>query len=253
MIKPLNSVRRRRDRYEFAKHLRLLADFPIQQARLKYTNHAPYNQNIEPPSLLLPGSVCDHLCQSLRYFSQLESLFVLDINEAVISPELFWPSDINAEAPFWPNLSILHVFFDTMTADGGWYYERNPHATPDKGQRGWIYNTDDWFRSWPSPKMEALLRAMARAVTRMPRLRQFSAGTWFYDHDRGYGVNFEFFYLRAGEQQVVCDAKLEHDNVAKQRLLWHVPELWRMSDAVEQLWRETLGQDGTIEYQEWDD
>ncbi|CAD0016214.1 unnamed protein product, partial [Aureobasidium pullulans] len=71
MIKPLNSVRRRRDRYEFAKHLRLLADFPIQQARLKYTNHAPYNQNIEPPSLLLPGSVCDHLCQSLRYFSQL--------------------------------------------------------------------------------------------------------------------------------------------------------------------------------------
>ena len=202
--------------------MRLLADFPIQQARLKYTNHAPYNQNIEPPSLLLPGSVCDHLCQSLRYFSQLESLFVLDINEAVISPELFWPSDINAEAPFWPNLSILHVSFNTMPADGGWYYERNPHATPDSDnedvapfdpdfesmpptpervfaeeearardtdfsaesdvsatdseterQRGRIYNTDDWFRSWPSPKMEALLQAMARAVTRMPRLRQY--------------------------------------------------------------------------------
>lgn len=81
--------------------------------------------------------------------------------------------------------------------------------------------------------MEALLQAMARAVTRMPRLRQFSAGTWFYDHDRGYGVNFEFFYLRAEEQQVVCDAQFEHDDVMKQRLFWNVPELWRMSDAVE--------------------
>lgn len=122
-------------------------------------------------------------------------------------------------------------------------------------QRGRIHKTDDWFRSWPSPKMEALLQVMARAVTRMPRLRlrRFSAGTWFYNHDRGYGVNFEFFYLRAGEQQIVCDAQFEHDDDAKQRLLWHVPELWRMSDAVEQLWRETLGQDGIIEYQEWDD
>jgi hypothetical protein len=36
-------------------------------------------------------------------------------------------------------------------------------------------------------------------------------------------------------------------------LLWHVPEFWRMSHALEQLWRQTLGQDGIIEYQEWDD
>jgi hypothetical protein len=141
--------------------------------------------------------------------------------------------------------------------DGGWYYERNPHATPDSDnedvapfnpdfesmpptpervfaeeearardtdfsaesdvsatdseterQRGRIYNTDDWFRSWPSPKMEALLQAMAHAVTRMPRLRQFSCGTWLYDHDRGYGVNFEFFYLRAGSNRLFATLNL---------------------------------------------
>jgi hypothetical protein len=97
------------------------------------------------------------------------------------------------------------------------------------------------------------LQAMARAATCMPRLRQFVAGSTFYDCHRGDSVHFEFFYLCAGEQQVVCDAQFEYDDVAKRRLLWHVPELWRMSDAVEQLWRQTLGRDGIIEYQEWDD
>lgn len=252
---------------------------------------------------MLPGSACDHFCQSLRHFSQLESLSVLDIHEAVISPELFWPSDTNAGLPFWPNLTILRVSFNMMAADGGWYYQRNPHVllesddediapfnsdwesmppTPERvfaeeeararatnfstessgisvtdseteSQRGRIYDTSDCFRSWPSPKMEALLQAMARAATCMPRSRQFVAGSSLYDYPRGGSVDFEFFYLCAGEQMVVCDARFEHDDVAKQRLLWHVPELWRMSDTVEQLWRLTLGEHGIIEYQEWDD
>jgi hypothetical protein len=285
----------------FAKHLRLLTNFPIRQASLEYTTHAPDNQNIEPPSLLLPGSVCDHFCRFLRYLSQLGSLSVLYIHDAVISPELFWPSDINAGAPFWPNLTILRVSFNMMAADGGWYYERNPHVHPDSDDEDvapfnpdWesmpptpervfaekearardtdfsagsdvsatdsetenqrrLYDTSDCFRTWPSPKMEALLQAMARAATCMPRLRKFVAGSTFDDCDRGQSVDFEFFYLCAGEQQIVCDARFEHDDVAKRRLLWHVPEFWRMSDAVERLWRQTLGRDGIIEYQEWDD
>ena len=101
--------------------------------------------------------------------------------------------------------------------------------------------------------MEALLQSMARVATRMPRLRQFSLAVGFYDHDRGQRVDFEFFYLRAGEPQVDCDAQFEHDDVTKRGSLWQVPKLWRMSDAVEQLWRETLGDDDIIEYQEWDD
>jgi hypothetical protein len=283
--------------------LRLLSNLPIRQASLKITTHAPHNENIETPSLLLPGSACDHFCQSLRHFSQLESLSVLDIHEAVISPELFWPSDVHAEPPFWPNLTILRVSFNMMAADGGWYYERNPHVlldsddedvapfnpdwesmppTPERvfaeeearardtefsaessdisvtdseteSHLGRIYDTSDCFRNWPSPKMEALLQAMARAATCMPRLRQFVAGSSLYDHRRGQSVDFEFFYLCAGEKPVVCDAQFEHDDVAKQRLLRHVPKLWRMSDTVEQIWRLTLGQDGIIEYQEWND
>lgn len=282
--------------------MRLLTNLPIRQASLKHTTNAPNNEDIEPPSLLLPGSACDRLCQSFRYFSQLESLRVLDIHEAVISPELFWPSDVNTKAPFWTNLTILRVSFNMMAADGGWYFERNPHVPPDsddehvepfnsefesmpptperlfaeeearaidtdfsaesdlsatdsetESQQGQIYDTSHYFRTWPSPKMEALLQAMARAVTRMPRLRQFMAGSSFYDYHRGQKVDFEFFYLCAGEPQVDCDAQFEHDDVAKRRLLWYVRPLWRMSDAVEQLWRETLGQNGIIEYREWDD
>jgi hypothetical protein len=84
-----------------------------------------------------------------------------------------------------------------------------------ESQGGRIYDTSDCFRSWPSPKMEALLQAMARAATCMPRLRQFVAGSSFYDHDRGQSADFEFFYLCAGEQQVLCDAQFEHADVAK--------------------------------------
>jgi hypothetical protein len=189
-----------------------------------------------------------------------------------------------------------------MAADGGWYYEQNPHILPDsddedvapfnpdwesmpptpervfaeeearardtdfsaksdvsttesetESQRGRIYDTSYCFQTWSSPRMEALLQAMARAATCMPRLTQFLAGSRFYDHDRGQSVDSESFYLCAGEQQVVCDAQFEHDDVAERRLLWHVPEFWRISDAVEQLWRQTLGQDGIIKYQERDD
>lgn len=135
-----------------------------------------------------------------------------------------------------------------MAADGGWYYEKNPHVPPDsddddlepfnpllermpptpervfaeeearaidtdfsaesdvsatdsetESQREQIYDTSHCFRSWPSPKMEALLQAMGRAVTRMPRLRKFMAGTNIYDYHRGQNVSFEFFSLCAEE------------------------------------------------------
>lgn len=260
----------------------------------------PNNEDIEVPSLLLPNSSYDHFSLALHRFSQLKSLSILDIHKAVVSPALFWPSEIDAVPPYWPNLTILRVSFNRMAAEGGWYFERNPHASPDsdddrasfnsnfesmpptpervfaaeeilartanfsddselsltdtepEGQEGAICDTSHWFRTWPSAKMEDLLHSMARAVTRMPKLKCFFAGADML-LPRMSGVSFEFFYLNSGEQLDLGYPEFEHNDVSKPRLLWRSPRLWQMSGPVERLWRNTLGQDGIIEYQDWED
>jgi hypothetical protein len=63
-----------------------------------------------------------------------------------------------------------------------------------------IHDTIHYFRTWPSPKMEVLLQAMARATTRMPKLRVFSAGTRISDPNV-MGEGFGFLYLSVGDHQ----------------------------------------------------
>lgn len=187
-----------------------------------------------------------------------------------------------------------------MTADGGWYFEQNPHVTPDnqddrspfnsdlesmpptperlyaeeealarntnfsddsvldstdsepESQHGAIYDTTHRFRTWPSPKMETLLHSMAKAVTRMPALKLFAAGSQMpWPHS----IDFEFFYLKPGEKQDLGEpdigTRFENDDIDKSRLFWRVPRFWRMSESVEKLWKDTLGSEGIIRYQEW--
>jgi hypothetical protein len=284
---------------EFAKHLRLLANSSIRQASFTNNIYPPDNEDIETPSLLLPGEAIDQFSQSLHEFSQLETLSVLDIQEGVISPDLFWPSgNDDANMPFWPNLTIFRVSVNMMAADGGWYFEQNPHIAPEdnnrspinssfedmpptperviaeeeararntdfsaesdvsatdsetESQRGMIYDTNHWFRSWPSPKMEVLLQAMARAATRMPKLRVFGVGTTISDPHL-MSADFGFLYLSAGDHQDISYPALEHEDSSKPRLFWQVPKLWRMSFAVQKLWEDTLGKDGIVEYEEWE-
>ncbi|KAH0365222.1 hypothetical protein KCU65_g6230, partial [Aureobasidium melanogenum] len=297
---PLNSIRARRDRYEFAKHLSMLIDSSIRQAHFCIRTDTPDNEDPETPSLLLPGHKIDHLSESLHDFSQLQSLSVLDIHEVIISPTLFWPAEIGTWTPYWPNLTILRVTVNRMAADGGWYFEQNPHVTPDsdddrspfnsdwesmpptperlyaeeealarttnfsddsvldatasesESQQRAIYNTTHRFRAWPSPKMEILLHSMAKAVTRMPALKFFAAGSQMpWPHS----IDFEFFYLKPGEEQDLGEpeygTRFENVHIDNPRLYWRVPEFWHMSDSVEKLWKETLGSEGIIKYQEW--
>ncbi|KAG9942435.1 hypothetical protein KCU85_g9207, partial [Aureobasidium melanogenum] len=187
-----------------------------------------------------------------------------------------------------------------MAADGGWYFEQNPHVTPDndddrspfnsdwesmpptperlyaeeealarttdfsddsvldatasesESQHGAIYNTTHRFRAWPSPKMEPLLHSMAKAVTRMPALKFFAAGSQMpWPHS----IDFEFFYLTPGEKQDLGEPEegtiFDSNDITRPRLSWRVPRFWRMSERVEKLWKDTLGSEGIIEYQEW--
>ncbi|KAG9768495.1 hypothetical protein KCU95_g16974, partial [Aureobasidium melanogenum] len=297
---PLNSIRTRRDRCEFARHLSLLTDSSIRQAHFTIRTYTPDNEDPETPSLLLPGHTTDHLSKSLHNFSQSQSLSVLDIHEVIISPTLFWPAGNGASTPYWPNLTILRVTVNPMAAGGGWYFEQNPHFTPDndddrspfnsdwesipptperlyaeeealarttdfsddsvldatasesESQHGAIYNTTHRFRAWPSPKMEPLLHSMAKAVTRMPALKFFAAGSQMpWPHS----IDFEFFYLKPGEKQDLGEPEegtiFDSNNVTTSRLFWRVPRFWRMSESVEKLWKDILGSEGIIEYQEW--
>ncbi|KAG9672751.1 hypothetical protein KCU99_g4970, partial [Aureobasidium melanogenum] len=298
--KLLNSIRVRRDRYEFARHLFMLAHSSIRQAHFSIRPDTPDNEDPETPSFLLPGHTIDHLSQSLHVFSQLEKLSVLDIHEVIISPTLFWPSEIGTSLPYWPNLTILRVSVNRMAADGGWYFEQNPHVTPDsdddgssinsdfesmpptperlyaeeealarttvfsddsvldhtesesESQHGAIYDTTHRFRAWPSPKMETLLHSMAKAVSRMPALKFFAAGSQMpFPHS----IDFEFFYLKPGEEQDLGEpeyrTRFDNNDITKARLFWRVPRFWLMSESVEKLWKDTLGKEGIIEYQEW--
>ncbi|KEQ64616.1 uncharacterized protein M437DRAFT_43341 [Aureobasidium melanogenum CBS 110374] len=252
---PLNSIRTRRD--QFARHLSLLTDSSIRQAHFTIRTYTPDNEDPETSSLLLPGHTTDHLSKSLHSFSQSENLSVLDIHEVIISPALFWPAGNGASTPYWPNLTILRVTVNPMAADGGWYFEQNPHVTPDNdddrsSQHGAIYNTTHRFRAWPSPKMETLLHSMAKAVTRMPALKFFAAGSQMpWPHS----IDFEFFYLTPGEKQDLGEPEegtiFDSNDITKPRLFWRVPRFWRMNESVEKLWKDTLGSEGIIEYQEW--
>jgi hypothetical protein len=92
----------------------MLAHSPERQAHFSIRPDTPDNEDPETPSSLLPGHTIDHLSQSLHIFSQLEKLSVLDIHEVIISPTLFWPSEIGTSLPYWPNLTILRVSVNWM-------------------------------------------------------------------------------------------------------------------------------------------
>lgn len=93
---------------------------------------------------------------------------------------------------------------------------------------------------------------MAKAVTRMPALKFFAAS---FEMPYPHCIDFEFFYLSPGEQQDLDEpeygTKFEDNDITKPRLFWRVPRSWRMSERVEKLWKDTLGNESIIEYQEW--
>ncbi|KAG9512464.1 MFS general substrate transporter, partial [Aureobasidium melanogenum] len=141
-------------------------------------------------------------------------------------------------------LARTTVFSDDSVLD--------PTESESESQHGAIYDTTHRFRAWPSPKMETLLHSMAKAVSRMPVLKFFAAGSQMpFPHS----IEFEFFYLKPGEKQDLGEpeygTRFDNNDITKARLFWRVPRFWLMSESVEKLWKDTLGKEGIIEYQEW--
>ncbi|KAG9676791.1 hypothetical protein KCU99_g9154, partial [Aureobasidium melanogenum] len=109
----------------------------------------------------------------------------------------------------------------------------------------------DYFRIWPSQKLEGMLIDMARTATQMPSLRIFTAGLNmpFIAKDQ----RFDFFYLAPGEKHegYLWDFPHDSEHRHQRRLYWRVPRSWRMNAELELAWNVSLEQIGRVEYYDW--
>lgn len=184
---------------EFAHGMRLLPP-TIKKLWLNYPYTPPADQTFMPPDIT-QDSGSDPLSNSLRTFSQqLTSIYIEHI---VISSEFFWPLGSNAEpknAPYWPHLTTLGIFFMPVTPSGLWLFERDPAeeiADDDENRRDLSlhYEPDrlplreDWhpvnFRLKPNERlMNDFYLAVGHAVGHMPCLRELDLQA-----EQGRGIN----------------------------------------------------------------
>ncbi|KAF8453069.1 hypothetical protein BDZ91DRAFT_749800 [Kalaharituber pfeilii] len=97
-------------------------------------------------------------CQNLKKVVMLGAI--------IISPDVFWPAhdcnrgDDNAtDSPIWPSMEEYSVSMNIVTPTGGCYYRRDPNGI-----------CPVWL---DSAEFHPLLRAISRAVRRMPKIRKF--------------------------------------------------------------------------------
>ncbi|KAH0034886.1 hypothetical protein KCU78_g2165, partial [Aureobasidium melanogenum] len=107
----------------------------------------------------------------------------------------------------------------------------------------------DYFRIWPSQKLERIFVNLARAAAQMPALRMLTAGLvdmpYIAMHQR-----LQLFYLASGETHADClwDFTNDSEHRHQRRLYWRVPRSWRMNEELEQAWRVVLGEHGIVDY-----
>lgn len=109
----------------------------------------------------------------------------------------------------------------------------------------------DYFRIWPSQKLERIFVNLARAAAQMPALRMLTAGLdmpYIAMHQR-----LQLFYLASGETHADClwDFTNDSEHRHQRRLYWRVPRSWRMNEELEQAWRVVLGEHGIVDYYDW--
>ncbi|KAG9570323.1 hypothetical protein KCU71_g368, partial [Aureobasidium melanogenum] len=283
--KNINSVSRRKARYDFSKQVQSLVEIcpSLRTIELRFVNETPSDENIVVPSILLPHVPVDHLSQSLKLLSSMTDLRTLVLHSVVLSEQFFQQSKLS-----WPSLSRLEINYSPMAADGDWFFEREPntvgieqyrnlvsrrlvleriHKTQEDQAK--ITNFDqeydparqddetedlddaewgDVFRTWPSQRLEAMLISMVQVAGQMPALRIFTASADMPDC-APYQL-FQFLYLVSGEIDAGClrDFTGGSEHRHQRRLYWRVPSSWRMNEELGRAWSDLLGEDGVIEY-----
>ncbi|KAL8916579.1 MAG: hypothetical protein Q9172_006244 [Xanthocarpia lactea] len=122
---------RRQSRYGLATALPTLSSPSLRGFTLSFYQLDPPNNDFYPMSALLPSEpLVDHLSRAIYTLSQSFSLTSLKLQDIIISPELYWPSNSSA-SPAWPNLRHHDVEFHMATPDGNWYFVRDPSKPID--------------------------------------------------------------------------------------------------------------------------
>ena len=246
----------------------------LKRITLNYFGLAPNNQYINPPSALSPSvPKTDHLSLVIHTMSLSERVTHLDLGDhIVISPSLFWP-DTQSKQPSWPNLVFVKVDFSMNTADGEWYFVRDPDTSGESdddddaitdtssadGSELTTYQDPDpdvpdtynekkvalaigaepicHFRSKADPdKLDPLFKAAAQAAAQMPRLQRMTLRTEVKAF-RNYV--FSMNYFAPGER---AGRGAGSRNVDKPRLDWVIgPSGYEPTESILEIWREAKG------------
>ncbi|MCJ1318274.1 hypothetical protein MMC15_003602 [Xylographa vitiligo] len=235
-----------------------------------------------PSVLLPASPATDYLCLALHRLSQSQNLTELTLSGPfVISAALFWPAPANATLapapaaglPFWPNMQKFVVEFSPVAPDGSWCFLREElHgaardaqvlrmqlATRREVERHWTAPNDCYnalaqrqqvgafpareFRRVPDgAHIPGLMLALARAATRMPRLRRlhvdvaprlpFAFGVRYVAAGEAYQPFYDTGNTRTVHRRTTAPA----DDVGLPRLYWTVRG-WRPEEEVLELWR----------------
>ena len=214
-------------RADFANALQTLPS-SLQHFELEYSRDIPLDHSFQTPSLDETDRHNDKLSLALFKLSQRLASFSL---MADVGPEALWPGEcIQDDDPFWPRMRSYFINPGAITPSGQWRFLRsdsNDSNDSDDEQDMLSNDTDPFaapgdemeehFRNNPDPKaVHALLLATARAVRRMPVLRD---------------MRFELEQIGEGQVEVEYSAK-------KAKLIVDSHPLFHPDEEVVRLFRE---------------
>ncbi|KAF3015074.1 hypothetical protein E8E14_011322 [Neopestalotiopsis sp. 37M] len=178
-------ARRIQMRQDFAAGLQIIPA-SVRHFTLYHGPRAP-NTHTWDPHRLESGNQDSHDPLSVALRSLSQRLYTLTIDNATVSPEVFWPVSPSSprlpspdEVGDFPHLEKVTVRLNEVTPAGEWFF--TGHYAPAGEEAG---NSDDsdifikpdshsWFRCKLDPKVaEPYFLAAARAAQHMPKLKEF--------------------------------------------------------------------------------
>ncbi|KAK9418926.1 hypothetical protein SUNI508_07698 [Seiridium unicorne] len=177
-------ARRIKMRQEFASCLQAIPD-SVRHFTLYHGPRAPNTHTWDPPRLY-SGDEDSHDPLSVAFRRLSRRLHTLTIDNATISPEVFWPVSPSASLPNldecgdFPYLEKVVVRLSEVTPSGEWFF--TGHHTPAGEESGESDDSNIYIKpdtlSWLRYKLDLSLAdpyflAAAHAAQRMPRLKEF--------------------------------------------------------------------------------
>jgi hypothetical protein len=278
-------------RRDFARHLADLRTRELTRFELEYLHISPSNEGFRNANLLGDDGLDPFSLQLRHFLSTCNLVTITLTGPICIGSEFFWSDDQHRGlAESWPRLQTLDLDLSIVRPDGGWYLHRDPEVERDSDDLGlpdddgylsdsssndssfngseesffaegdrlpdeYDYRREErragdmpirQFRTHPGQELEGLFEAAAKAAIHMKSVKRFAVG--FSVFRRGEHLDLDFTFETRGSQVT----SNEHQKGPQgNRLLWRVPQGWRMGPSLENSWRRVVGDGGVIDYEEW--